>query len=62
MKLNVLRSIVLTLAMMFCWVDIAISQGDPNPPSIRSNRGAWPLLRQWNMEEVKHFADRKSVV
>ncbi|GMV99629.1 MAG: hypothetical protein AMXMBFR84_07680 [Candidatus Hydrogenedentota bacterium] len=29
---------------------------DPNPPSIHSDRGAWPIRRQWNMEEVRHYA------
>ena len=28
----------------------------PNPPSIKSNRGAWPLYRQWNTAEIGHFA------
>lgn len=29
---------------------------DPNPPSIHSNRGAWPICRQWTQAEVEHFA------
>ncbi|MCC6144990.1 MAG: hypothetical protein IT368_14390 [Candidatus Hydrogenedentes bacterium] len=29
---------------------------DPNPPSIHSNRGAWPIRRQWTPEETQHFA------
>lgn len=29
---------------------------DPNPPSIHSNRGAWPIRRQWTLEEVRHYA------
>ncbi len=30
--------------------------GDPNPASIHSKGGAWPLLRQWNTAETRHFA------
>ncbi|MDX9976088.1 MAG: hypothetical protein RBU21_24130, partial [FCB group bacterium] len=33
----------------------AVAQ-DPNPPSIYSDRGAWPIRRQWNMAEMKHFS------
>ncbi len=29
---------------------------DPNPASIHSDRGAWPLYRQWNLVEQDHFA------
>lgn len=29
---------------------------DPNPASLHSNRGAWPLYRQWNLAERDHFA------
>lgn len=31
-------------------------QTDPNPPSIYSDRGAWPITRQWTPAEVKHYA------
>ena len=31
-------------------------QSDPNPPSIYSERGAWPITRQWTPGEVKHYA------
>lgn len=30
---------------------------DPNPATIKSNRGAWPLYRQWNQAEAGHFAN-----
>jgi hypothetical protein len=40
---------------------------DPNPPTIRSNSGAWPIRRQWTPAETQHYArwfermyDRKS--
>jgi hypothetical protein len=29
---------------------------DPNPQTIHSNRGAWPLYRQWTPHETRHFA------
>ncbi len=30
---------------------------DPNPPSIYSNHGAWPIRREWNVAETHHFAE-----
>ncbi len=30
---------------------------DPNPPSIHSDQGAWPITRQWTFEETRHFAE-----
>jgi len=29
---------------------------DVNPPSIHSNRGAWPIRRQWTVAETQHYA------
>lgn len=29
---------------------------DPNPATLRSDRGAWPLYRQWTPAETQHFA------
>jgi hypothetical protein len=29
---------------------------DPNLPSIHSDRGAWPICRQWNVAETHHYA------
>lgn len=30
---------------------------DPNPPTIRSNGGAWPIRRQWTPAETDHYAE-----
>lgn len=30
---------------------------DPNPACLHSDRGAWPLYRQWNTAETHHFAE-----
>jgi hypothetical protein len=30
---------------------------DPNPPSIHSDHGAWPICRQWTVAETHHFAE-----
>ncbi len=30
--------------------------GDPNPASIHSDQGAWPLYRQWNRAEFEHYS------
>lgn len=29
---------------------------DPNPPTLHSNRGAWPIRRQWTRAETLHYA------
>jgi hypothetical protein len=29
---------------------------DPNPPSIHSTSGAWPIRRQWTPAETRHYA------
>lgn len=46
----------LGLALAFCLVAAAAAAADPNPPSIRSTRGAWPICRQWTVAETRHFA------
>jgi hypothetical protein len=50
----------LCLCFVLCAVILALAPvaraADPNPPTIQSNRGAWPLYRQWNLAEVRHFA------
>lgn len=50
-----LRSLLVALAAMMVWPLTAVGQ-DPNPPSIQSDRGAWPLRRQWTPAETRHFA------
>lgn len=44
------------LALVLLGVGSTAFGADPNPPSIRSNRGAWPIRRQWNPAETQHFA------
>ncbi len=40
----------------FSEVMVSTDIQDPNPASIHSTRGAWPLYRQWNKAEIAHFA------
>lgn len=44
----------------FLFASLAVCAGvygeDPNPPTIRSTRGAWPIRRQWTPAETRHFA------
>jgi hypothetical protein len=48
------RTIVLLLA---CAILVTPSiADDPNPASIQSNEGAWPLYRQWNRAEFEHYS------
>lgn len=42
------------LVLILCGV---VAAEDPNPPSIRSDSGAWPIRRQWNRAETKHYAE-----
>ena len=35
----------------------AVRAEDPNPASIHSKGGAWPLYRQWTPAETRHFAE-----
>lgn len=43
-------ALVLALCCTTAWAD------DPNPPSIHSDKGAWPIRRQWNVAETQHYA------
>ncbi|HRK35672.1 MAG TPA: hypothetical protein PLJ47_13840 [Candidatus Hydrogenedentes bacterium] len=43
------------LAALLLAAPIVFAQ-DPNPPSIRSSQGAWPIRRQWTVAETQHFA------
>lgn len=47
---------MLGLAALVLAAFAASAEPDPNPPSIVSNQGAWPLRRQWNYAEMQHFA------
>ncbi|HPX86631.1 MAG TPA: hypothetical protein PKZ59_08085 [Candidatus Hydrogenedentes bacterium] len=35
---------------------------DPNPATLHSSRGAWPLYRQWTPAETRHFAQWISTI
>ncbi|MBI4556081.1 MAG: hypothetical protein HY706_00730 [Candidatus Hydrogenedentes bacterium] len=35
---------------------VPVSAEDPNPPSIHSSSGAWPIRRQWTPAETRHYA------
>lgn len=37
-------------------VSVSAHAADPNPPSIHSDEGAWPIRRQWNVAETHHYA------
>ena len=51
------RQWIAALAVLFLLATAGPARAeDPNPPSIKSTRGAWPLYRQWNRAEVGHFA------
>ena len=46
---------VLTAFVVCCALSAAYAE-DPNSPSIHSDRGAWPICRQWTLGETQHFA------
>jgi hypothetical protein len=45
----------LLLAWVLACCGLAAAVPDPNPPSIRSNSGAWPIRRQWTPAEARHY-------
>ncbi len=51
------RRIAAGLALLMVVLSVTAHGADPNPASIHSSRGAWPLYRQWNPAEVRHFAE-----
>ena len=54
-RIAAMTAVGTTAVFLFAMAGLAHAQ-DPNPPSIKSTRGAWPLYRQWNKAEVDHFA------
>ncbi len=46
---------VLSILLLLMIAGTALA-ADPNPPTIHSNQGAWPIRRQWNVAETHHYA------
>ena len=44
------------LFAVFFEVSGAAYAADPNPPTLHSTRGAWPIRRQWTRAEALHYA------
>lgn len=44
------------VAFLLCFVTLPAAADDPNPPSIHSTSGAWPIHRQWTPAETHHYA------
>lgn len=44
------------VAVGVLWLSGWAYAADPNPPSLTSNRGAWPIRRQWTPAEFRHFS------
>ena len=51
---SVLR--IATLLFLACTFVFTALAEDPNPPSIHSTSGAWPIRRQWTPAETRHYA------
>jgi len=51
-----MRRIVASVFLAFVILVAPSFAGDPNPASIRSGQGAWPLYRQWNKAEFAHYS------
>jgi len=44
-------------ALFLMLLPAALAAGqDPNPPTLRSTQGAWPIRRQWTPAETRHYA------
>ncbi|MBI5091629.1 MAG: hypothetical protein HZB26_04200 [Candidatus Hydrogenedentes bacterium] len=46
-----------TCVVCFVLVGAAANALDPNPPTLHSDRGAWPIHRQWNAAETRHYGE-----
>ena len=46
----------LTILLSLLLATLSALASDPNPPSIRSSSGAWPIRRQWTPAETQHYA------
>lgn len=49
-----MKIILSLLAMACCGAAAAM---DPNPPTLHSSQGAWPITRQWTMAEARHMGE-----
>lgn len=47
---------IISAVAVLCFIGEVALAADPNPPSIRSNQGAWPIRRQWTPAETQHYA------
>jgi hypothetical protein len=56
MRINRLFVVAFSYAVLTTVLLATAAGEDPNPPSIHSNRGAWPIRRQWNRTETLHYA------
>ncbi len=54
--MGMIRSIICALFVLIFCSALPANADDPNPPSIHSNSGAWPIRRQWTPEETAHYA------
>jgi hypothetical protein len=50
------KSVALAILCAFAAVSSAFAE-DPNPPTLHSESGAWPIHRQWTIPETRHFAE-----
>lgn len=48
-------SICVVLGLIFC-SSLGAAAEAPNPPTLHSTSGAWPISRQWTPEETHHYA------
>jgi hypothetical protein len=46
----------LSLSLFVAAAAFAAQAAEFNPPTLKSSRGAWPVVRQWTHEEIQHFA------
>ncbi len=57
MKPSLNRLFTYTAILLAAAITWSAAAQDPNPPSIKSNRGAWKITRQWTPGETQHFAE-----
>jgi len=47
---------IAAIMLSLCCAALAAEAQDPNPPTIYSTSGAWPIHRQWTPAETAHYA------
>lgn len=54
--MGLIRLFTCVVFSLFSFGSLPAAAEDPNPPTLHSTSGAWPITRQWTPEETRHYA------